>query len=342
MVARKDSYLLVLVTAFGLVGMTACDEDLDPNGVVLDEEVADDDHIDFTPVDEERTFRTIVDNGTESNTLFINGLRLNGLRLNGLRLNGVELSSVNRFGSAMASLQLTSGSLLSAWDTGSNSTKFGAQLNNMIFNLLQEPEGGGTAVMRKLKILDVVQSAAQSDVYFYTVQNETSPNVWESACTDPLGNPVDAIALKKHWNLVTATRENLDDAITWACRGAALAKAVEWGYRPWASHAGTPLEDYHEAAVRMIRADYCGDGVHHTTNGNPIDVADRLGIQVSDTTWPVEAKWGPDGAVCLNTPRKLYHPRSSLWCASSLPTCSNTDPSEYGGLLMTRAVPNNN
>lgn len=31
------------------------------------------------------------------------------------------------------------------------------------------------------------------------------------------------------------------------------------------------------AVSRMVRADYCGDGVPHTTNGTPIDVSDRCG-----------------------------------------------------------------
>jgi hypothetical protein len=111
------------------------------------------------------------------------------------------------------------------------------------------------------------------------------------------------------------------------------------------------MKDAHEAAVRMIRADYFGDGLTHTTNGNAIDVSDKWGIQTSDTTWPIEAKWGPDGAVCLNTPRKLFWSRGNMPKAASLPYCThnglangtpNTDPSQYGGLLMTRAIPNDN
>jgi hypothetical protein len=31
--------------------------------------------------------------------------------------------------------------------------------------------------------------------------------------------------------------------------------------------------------VRLVRADYCGDGIGHTRNGTPIDLFDRIGIQ---------------------------------------------------------------
>ena len=315
----------IVLAAIVLVGLVGCDEATDDNGEVIE---------DFTPVDEERTFREVVLNGTVLNGVMLNGIKLNGIKLNGIKLNGTSLGAAS-----MANVQITAGSLLSAFDTGAGQTRVGAQLANMIFDLGIDVDGAATP--RKLRIKGVTQSAVQSDVYFYDVENQVGANTWEPGCLDAAGNPVDAIALRKNWDPSSGARQETADAITWACRGAALAKAVEWGYRPWASHAGQDLENYHEAAVRMIRADYCGDGTPHTSNGNSIDVEDRLGLQVNDTPWPIEAKWGPNGAVCLNTPRKLYHPRSSIPCAAVLPTCNTSNPAEYNGLLMTRAVPNN-
>lgn len=329
----KNGWTIGVISLVALAITPACDDGSDG-----EEQIANDDDVDFTPVDESITFRQIADNGVEQNGLRLNGLRLNGLRLNGLRLNGLRLNGISLGVAPITGLTVTTGSLLSGFDSASNQNKVGAQLANTIFDMDLD-EGGGPQAAR-LKIASVTQSAAQPDVYFYNVQTETSPGVWQSACTDAAGNPVEAIALKKHWNLTTAKREELSDAITWACRGAALAKAVEWGYRPWATHAGVSLEDYHAAAVNMIRADYCGEGVAHTSNGNSIDVADDLGIQVHETAWPIEAKWGPDGAVCLNTPRKLFWPRNTIPCANELPLCTDSDPGEFGGLLMTRAVPN--
>ncbi len=339
--SRGIARTLLLLSA---VGMSGCDEVEDPNVEVLaDGEVADDDHIDFTPVNDDITFRQIVGNGLE-----LNGAVLNGARLNGARLNGIVLNAVTLLSSVLSDLRFTSSTLLSAYDAGSGSTRIGAQLNGTVLNLGFDPLNTGVDSPQKIRIKAVTQSATQSDVYFYEVESEVATNVFETICRDAVGNPVEAIAVPKAYDPVTGARLAISDPFTWACRGAALAKAIEWGYRPWVS---AEMEDAHQATVHMIRADYCGDGTTHTTNGNPIDVSDKWGIQVPDTSWDIEAKWGPDGAVCLNTPRKLYHPRSSIPCAASLPYCTsnglasgtpNTNPAQYGGLTMTRAVPNNN
>jgi hypothetical protein len=74
------------------------------------------------------------------------------------------------------------------------------------------------------------------------------------------------------------------------------------GYKPWKSEA---MWDRHQACVRMVRADYCGDGVGHTRNGTPIDVYDDAGIQTEDprAALTFEAAWGKDGAVCVSRTR---------------------------------------
>ncbi len=344
---RTVGCALILLAGTGLAGCEEISDD--PNTATLNNsEPADDDHLDFTPVDDDVTFRGCVDNGENLNGSQLNGNRFNGNRFNGNRFNGSILNSVVRAGATLSDIQFSSGSLLSAFDPVAQTTRVGAQLAGTVFNIGFDPLNTGTDTPAKIRITSVVQSSLQSDVYFYNVENEVEPNVYEANCLDGANNPTDAIALRKAWDPTTATRVEVADGLTWACRGAALAKAVEWGYRPWVSSA---MEDAHEAAVRMIRADYCGDGVTHTTNGNPIDVSDKWAIQTPDTTWQVEAKWGPNGAVCLNTPRKLQWPRSSIPCAASLPYCTsnglsngtpNTSPSQYGGLLMTQAVPNSN
>src|SRR5690606_3262165 len=107
-----------------------------------------------------------------------------------------------------------------------------------------------------------------------------------------------------------STETGADQATTWACRGAALAKCVEWGYHPEGTVSSTLLSDHHQACTRMVRADYCGDGEHHTENGTVIDVDDSLGINEFETSWVIEAAWGEDGALCLNEPRKTYWSRT--------------------------------
>ena len=91
-------------------------------------------------------------------------------------------------------------------------------------------------------------------------------------------------------------------AILITCTGGAEGKCVRFGYKPWRTGPDSAsLEPYYQACVRLVRADYGGDGVGHTRNGTPIDLFDRIGIQ-SDEVAPgmtLEAAFGPDGAVCV-------------------------------------------
>jgi hypothetical protein len=86
------------------------------------------------------------------------------------------------------------------------------------------------------------------------------------------------------------------------CTAGAIGKCVRFGYRPWRTAAdGRPLWDLHQACVRLVRADYCGDGVGHTRTGTPIDLYDRLGIQEDEPApgMDFEAAWTPSGASCV-------------------------------------------
>ncbi|PAQ05313.1 ADYC domain-containing protein [Mesorhizobium temperatum] len=97
-----------------------------------------------------------------------------------------------------------------------------------------------------------------------------------------------------------------DTAFSITCTGGAQAKCVRFGYRPWEkSPDGTPLWDHHQACTRMIRADYCGDGVGHTRNGTPIVIYDRKGIQQDEAApdMSFEAAWDADGALCVSRTR---------------------------------------
>jgi len=86
------------------------------------------------------------------------------------------------------------------------------------------------------------------------------------------------------------------------CTGGAEGKCVRFGYKPWGrAPDGTPLLPYYQACVRLIRADYAGDGRGTTKNGQPIDIYDSLGIEApaNDPAYEFEAGFGPDGAVCV-------------------------------------------
>lgn len=140
-----------------------------------------------------------------------------------------------------------------------------------------------------------------------------------------------AIAMPRVWE-DNGAKTDAVDRFTLACSGSAVGKCVVWGYRPWESipsrDAGF-MEGLHQACVRMVRADYCGDGVSATEPGTLIEFIDNAGIAGGSGSLPgatIEAAWGPDGALCINhprwpedTPSCAYHRVSCAGRVSSLP-----------------------
>jgi hypothetical protein len=111
-----------------------------------------------------------------------------------------------------------------------------------------------------------------------------------------------AFPVRGHWD---AEGQYVSDAgFTLTCSGDAQGKCVRFGYKPWkALPDGTSLAPYHQACVRLVRADYCG-GHGTTRNGMLIDIYDRIGIQPpadpkATPDLSFEAAWTPKGAVCV-------------------------------------------
>ncbi len=279
--------------------------------------------------------RELEDNGTRLNGTRLNGTRLNGTRLNGTRLNGdagtsdyIEITTVDVKGG---------GKVVDTWLTGSElfvKTKkdgifSGLGLDKATIEFDIQGDGKGKH-KKQLKIVGYGLLAQGSDVAVYNL--EVKDGGWQPLCEDG----AQAILLGDVWDPDSGDRiGSYSDALTFACRGAALAKCVEFGYRPWASVGGVALRDHHQACTRMLRADYCGDGQAHTTNGTPIHVLDQLGVQNVDVgvSYVVEAEWGPDGAICLNH-ANARHAEIVIEC--DIPACGSSFAS--GGLLQSGKV----
>ena len=98
----------------------------------------------------------------------------------------------------------------------------------------------------------------------------------------------------------------LDDRgrVTLACSSGAIAKCIRWGYRPWPTWPGEPpRRALHEACIRMVRADYGGDGTPATRDGTRIAFCDRAGVHPCPANGRLEAAWSPSGATCVARPR---------------------------------------
>lgn len=143
-------------------------------------------------------------------------------------------------------------------------------------------------------------------IMLYTMSTrDAATGAWRNICEPDIEGRRMGFPLAGTW---TQDGRHLpsDTAFSITCTGGAQAKCVRFGYRPWEKSAdGTSLWDHHQACTRMIRADYCGDGVGHTRNGTPIVIYDRKGIQPDEAApgMSFEAAWGAGGALCVSHTR---------------------------------------
>jgi hypothetical protein len=259
-----------------------------------------------------------------------NGENLNGENLNGENLNGENLNGVNLGGAA------TGGGLGAnvAYALFAGATVDGAALASvsLVGTVFKGIAQDGTALIGaaftgaqfaavlldgssiELRIDGMAQEQPPNDdVWSYLVEFADAQGNWQPLCQDSTGAAVAAIPLAGRWNYARGvpgggSKINDPGAFTFACKGlGALAKCVlPIGYKPWKTSNGIPLAQFHQACVRLIRADYCGDGTSWTKDGRLVDLYDGIGIQ-GDTNpwWLFEAEWVQSGASCVSTYRAI-------------------------------------
>jgi hypothetical protein len=252
-------------------------------------------------------------NGFTINGFTLNGFTLNGLSPSGARLFGLKLIGMNYKDLALAGETLKgaaiAGPLLGATRPSDGRHLSGAQLTGATVS------GDVLAGEQRIRLpFRIDQVEVTSDLARYSV-SVLQNGEWYPMCglrSD--GSPLKAVALAGRWDPQTASYIADPAMFTLACENAAVGKCVTWGYRPWTSAPEClindrvckqqPLAAWHQACVRMVRADYCGNGRAHTRNGTPINVWDPLSIQVQDVTdWQLEAEWTQEGAVCIRHTR---------------------------------------
>jgi hypothetical protein len=168
--------------------------------------------------------------------------------------------------------------------------------------------GDGSGKQRRIRIDSVERDPRDPDgeVMLYGLsEQDPESGEWRNACLpDPDGRRL-GFPLAGAFT-ADGRYEPSPGKLLITCTGGADGKCVRFGYKPW-GHApdGVSLAPYYQACVRMVRADYCGDGVGHTRNGTPIDLFDRIGVQRDEPSegMTLEAAWGPEGAVCVRHTR---------------------------------------
>ncbi|MEO8010262.1 MAG: ADYC domain-containing protein [Dokdonella sp.] len=139
------------------------------------------------------------------------------------------------------------------------------------------------------------------EIWLHRFSRRVGDGEWQNPCGADREGHQEGLPIAGRWG--ADGRFHADDAhFALSCTGGAQVKCVRFGYKPWKQAVdGTPLLPSYEACVRMVRADYCGDGHATTREGMAIDIFDHHGIQKSDggADFHFEAGWSPQGAVCV-------------------------------------------
>ncbi len=273
----------------------------------------------------------VAPNDTEQNGINLQGINLQGINLQGINLQGINLQGTSLASDSTSAPQQTSPTparvkvdlAYIAFDSLQlgTATVTGAQLNNSVLEGMSGrtllsgsdligAEMTGYLLNRmslRLKIEDV---AVQNGITVYSI-GVLSDTGLVPLCGQVGTSAVPAIAVRGYWD---RSGSYVDDktVFTFGCLNAAIGKCAIWGYQPWStvqecrnnSCRMRDLKAWHTACTRMVRADYCGDGVAHTRSGTRINLYDQLGLQASDNPgWAIEAEWRMDGASCINHTR---------------------------------------
>lgn len=200
-----------------------------------------------------------------------------------------------------ATVEVTGTSLRIGLPDGSVLT--GAALVGVV--VVADDESGRTASFR----IDAVEpdpDDPSGQVQLYTVASPDAAGTWRNPCAAGPDGRRQAFPLAGVWTPAGGHRA-VPGRFQITCTSGAIGKCVRLGYRPWTlGPDGQPMRDLHQACVRMIRADYCGDGASFTRDGTTIDLWDRLGInrpEVDPGAMTFEAAWDVHGALCVAHPR---------------------------------------
>jgi hypothetical protein len=99
----------------------------------------------------------------------------------------------------------------------------------------------------------------------------------------------------ERWAIAVTT----DAGVELACTSGARGKCARFGYDP----SDPSLVDLHAACVRMMRADYGGDGTSATREGIGIRFCDRAGVFPCPSDARLVSAWSHERAVCVARPR---------------------------------------
>jgi hypothetical protein len=265
-------------------------------------------------------------NGVNPNGVNPNGVNPNGVNPNVVTLNGVNPNGVNPNGSQIG-VAGSGAPLVGSEHVG---TTWTGNLSN-----------GATVVLR----IDEAQqlAAANTDVWAYQI-SVSADGTFRPLCMTADGDPSFAVTVPGTWNVAQGVPGGgayhpTTSQFTVACRGSAIAKCVELGYKPWTGHVREVA-----SCVRALRADFCGDGTPYTVNGTLVNIFDAEGLQTDDVDWVPEAEWTPDGARCVSKRKAARFAQTLQVMPSCFPHALKPEKScgdgfDDGAVLITELAP---
>ncbi|MCB9522461.1 MAG: hypothetical protein H6702_03655 [Myxococcales bacterium] len=278
----------------------------------------------------------------------LNGVGFNGDVLDGQRIAFVEkAASVDKKGRELDAVEIV-GTRLAGQNVRGD---FLGPKGMVGASFVARTELGGAVELHIEEMGKHPEKRIHRDVVFYLVTYQTDEGRVPLCGLDEDGSPVGAIAMEGYWDLSEGTETGGDwiadpDRFTFACDGHALAHCALAGYKPWrrveecrdGECEVKRLREHHQACVRMLRADYCGDGTAHTQDGVAINHYDAFGIRTDSEDWTLGAEWDANGARCMNQERVAG---LSPACAAELVAEDCGAPAHFasGTLLMSEHEP---
>ncbi len=192
----------------------------------------------------------------------------------------------------------------------------GAQLVGARWQVnLVNDEGVATPRQLWISAVDVI-SAKEARYTFQT--HDDDGQVMHLCDTDVQGSHGAAVIKDVTIDPFTADMAPRKETAYFACTSGAVGKAVTWGYRPWERS----LAEF-ATAVRMVRADYCFDGMSWTQSGTALQLKDRWNINTFvSAAAPTEVVWTKTGIACLTQPRALTYSAEQITCnGKAIPSC---------------------
>lgn len=180
---------------------------------------------------------------------------------------------------------------------------------DLIGTELRGATGAGEDVT--LRIEDVRRGEDENrDVLYYSVGVVDGQTSSPMCGVDADGEAISALVLPGAWDQEIGRAgkggwtDTSDGSFFFACRGSSVAKCFEMGFKPWLLNVhGNRVTSLHQACVRALRADYCGDGRSWTVPGVELSVWTEAGQSPAQGSHTFEAVWGHEGANCVEATR---------------------------------------